>query len=321
MFDITAMGELLFDFSLYGNSERGNHVYEANPGGAPANVIVGAQKLGAKTAFIGKIGDDLLSSELKETLKRHGVNTSGLVESAEYNTPLAFVQLDKNGDRSFTFYRNNSADCNITNDDIDLKIIQDSKIFHFGSLTMTDQPSRSATLYAAKVAHDRGLTVSFDPNIRSSLWRSKEEMIETIKSALQFCDILKISDYELSLITNSKNIKSGMQLLQEQYGIKLIFTTLGADGCEWYYNGYCGKMPSYDVKTIDTTGAGDSFIAAILYKISCLNNGLESLCQNELTEIARFASAASSLTTTISGAIPSLPAFNQVEDLIKRTKI
>jgi fructokinase len=318
MFDITTMGELLYDFSFCGKSDRGNSIYEANPGGAPANVAVGAKRLGAKTAFLGKIGSDGLSQVLKNTLDINGVDTTGLILSPDYNSTITFVQLDKKGDRSFSFYRNNTADINITVGDINKDIILNSRILHVGSVTLTDEPARSATIFAVKTAHENGLIVSYDPNFRPMLWHDKKVARGIISSILPLCDILKVSEEELSLITGLNDIPASMAMLYEQYNIPLIFTTLGADGSIWQFKTQTGKAAAFDVKTIDTTGAGDAFVAAVLYKIACVYGGIDNLSATDVVKIAEYASAASSLATTVTGAIPSLPYSEQVEILIAK---
>lgn len=317
MFDIITMGELLFDFSYSGKSPKGNNTYEANPGGAPANVAVGARRLGAATSFMGKIGGDALSSGLEAALNENGVDTSSLVISKDFNTALTFVQLDKKGDRSFTFYRNSSADMNITCGDIDKDILSQSRLFHFGSLTLTNEPSRSATIYAMNIAKKNGLMVSFDPNYRAMLWRNEQEAAKVIRTVLPYCDILKVSKEELQLLTGNTMVQESMRSLHDEFGIPMIFATFGSDGSAWLYQGCYGEQEAFDVKTVDTTGAGDSFVAAILYQIVCVYGQIKKIDTNVLAEIVRFASAASSLATTIPGAIPSLPFLADVEQLLK----
>lgn len=316
MFDVIAMGELIFDFSFYGQSERKNGLYEANPGGAPANVAVGAGRLGARTAFIGKIGSDFLSLGLKNTLEENGVNTSGLKLSDDFNTAMTFVQLDKNGDRSFNFYRSNSSDINILPEDICEDMILHTKIFHFGSLTLTDEPSRTTTICAVKKAHENQIIVSFDPNYRAALWNSEKEAANTIRNVLPYCDILKVSQEELKLISGTDDLETGMSKITGQYGIPLIFVTMGPGGSCWQYKGEYGREDAFSVHTIDTTGAGDSFVGAVLYKIACDFGGIKSLTAEQVKDTVHFASAASSFATTIAGAIPSLPDIEQVNSIL-----
>lgn len=316
MFDIVAMGELLIDFPYYGNSKRGYPLFEANPGGAPANVAVGAKKLGANTAFIGKVGNDFFGEILKKTLLDNGVDVSGLLMDDNYNTALAFVSHNENGDRSFSFYRSDSADININEEEIDTGILSNSRSFHFGSVSMTQEPSRSATLFTARTAREKGLIVSYDPNFRPLLWNDLDNAKVVIKSALDICHILKVSEEELVFLTGIHDIDKGMKKISQEYCIPIIFTTLGPKGCRWLYDGTYGSADAYEVHTVDTTGAGDSFVAAVLYKIVCEFGGLDSLTAEHVRKAAEFACAVSSLTTSVMGAIPAMPDMHQVLNFI-----
>lgn len=316
--DIVAMGELLIDFTFTSISGRGLPMYEANPGGAPANVAIGAKRLGATAAFIGKIGKDSLSALLKKTLIDNGIDCSGLIEDPTRPATLAMVSLDESGDRSFTFYRENCADINMTKEEVNTSLIRGGRAFHFGSVAMTAEPSRSAVLCAAQIAKESGLLISYDPNYRPLLWPDQGTAVEIMKKGLDLCDVLKVSEEELALLSGSNDISEGIRLLADRYGIPLIFATLGSKGCRWLYQGKEGSQGVFDVKTIDTTGAGDSFIAAVLSRILA-GPGIGSLKPDDIAKIARYACAASSLTTASYGAIPAMPGAEAVEILLNQS--
>lgn len=267
MFHVAALGELLIDFTPAGLSKNGNQEFECNPGGAPANLLVLISKLGKKTAFLGMIGNDHFGRLLREMLIKNNVGVEGLKISDQYNTTLAFVHLDNEGDRSFSFYRNPGADMMLQSQDVNYEVIKQANIFHFGSVSMTNEPSRSATLDAAKFAKANNKIVSFDPNYRSVLWPSEEKAKCTIEKGVGLADILKVSEEELFLITGQKDVEKGADSLFNQ-GIHVVLVTLGRQGCYYQYTGGRGKIAGYSVKTIDTTGAGDAFLGAFLYKIS-----------------------------------------------------
>lgn len=320
MVQVVTMGELLIDFSFTSNSKRGYPLYEANPGGAPANVAIGVRRLGAGSAFIGKIGGDALSAMLRRTLEENGVGTRGLVTDPARNVALAMVSLDEKGDRSFNFYRRGAADVNMTAGEVDTALIASAKAFHFGSVALTDEPSRSAVRFAAKTAREKGVLVSYDPNYRPLLWESENAAVAEMKAALPLCDVLKVSEEELALLSGESEIDAGMRRLLGEYGMGLIFATLGAKGCRWLFRAADGMVEAggaevYDVKTVDTNGAGDSFIAAALYSLVCTGGGREALTARRVAEAADFASAASSLATAVTGAIPAMPTLGQVEAL------
>ncbi|MCM8712089.1 PfkB family carbohydrate kinase [Clostridium sp. SYSU_GA19001] len=311
MFDVVALGELLIDFTPYGVSEQGNILFERNPGGAPANVAVALAKLKNKTAFIGMVGNDEFGTFLKNVLEDNGVNTDGLKFNKEVNTTLAFVHLN-NGDRNFSFYRNPGADMMISTEDIDFNIIKNSKIFHFGSLSLTDEPSKSAALAAVKYAKDNGIVISYDPNLRPPLWKSLEHAKEMITLGLNFADILKVSEEELEFITDTKDLKEGTDILFKK-GIKLIFVTLGEKGCFYRYEGGFGLVEAYKVNAIDTTGAGDAFLGAVLHKISDKSlKQMTDMKKEEMEEIIKFANKAGALATTKKGAIPAMVTMEEI---------
>jgi fructokinase len=316
LFDLIAMGELLIDFTPAGVLENGNRLFEQNPGGAPANVLMAISKLGKKCAFIGMVGKDQFGVFLKDTLRKFGIEVSGLKNSETANTTLAFVHLDSSGERSFSFYRNPGADMMITPNDIDYELLKKTKKFHFGSVSMTNEPARSATLAAAKFARDHGIVVSFDPNFRLPLWRNTEEAKEMIKCGLEYTDILKVSAEELELLTGTKDLAAGSAILYEQ-GISVVLVTLGADGCYYRYQGGTGKMPGYKVKVVDTTGAGDAFLSGILYWFSELSlSEIKQLKQDEFQKIVAFANGMGALATTKKGAVTALPGLRQVKQFL-----
>ncbi|MCU6712612.1 carbohydrate kinase [Paenibacillus sp. J5C_2022] len=228
--DVVALGELLIDFTPHGVSDQGQPLFERNPGGAPANVLAALAKLGRKTAFIGAVGNDDFGRYLAETLENSGINTSGMVYTDEARTTLAFVQLDRTGDRSFTFYRKPGADQLLKSEDVHAALVQEAKVFHFGSITLTDEPSRTATLKSAAIARRHGALISYDPNLRLSLWRDAEHARTAIMEGLQLADVVKLSEEELHFLTGTSELEKGSSLLMEQYGIALLFVTMGADG-------------------------------------------------------------------------------------------
>ena len=310
MKDIVAIGEVLIDLTQKGVDENGVAQYAANPGGAPANLAVAAARLGAKTAFVGKVGRDAFGSSLRAVLEANNVDTQGLLEDAKEHTTLAVVSVDKTGERSFSFYRNPSADVNLRAEELPEKLLKDTRVLHFGSVSLTAEPARSATLYAARAARENGCLVSYDPNYRASLWNSQEEAVREMKNALPLCDILKISDEELPLLTGTTDPAQGSAILA-QLGIRLIFITLGANGAFFRLGEQTGSVPGIPVKVGDTNGAGDTFFGAALSKL--VKEDLNTLTLPRLTQIAAFANKAASITTSRHGAIPAMPRLEEVE--------
>ncbi len=317
MYDVVALGEILIDFTPSGTSENGNNLYEQNPGGAPANVLAVLAKLGRKTAFIGKVGRDQFGYFLKDVLVKLNVDTKGLVFADDVNTTLAFVHLDKTGDRSFTFYRNPGADMSLKEEEVDYNLIKNSKILHFGSLSMTHEPSRTATLKALDFATKNNLIISYDPNLRPPLWQSLEEAKEMMLHGMTYTDILKISEEELYFLTGINDLSAGSAYLRDKYEIKLIFVTLGPKGCFYRIGDYTGLQPALDVKAVDTTGAGDAFLGSVLYKIIEKGKGIEQLTVSEIDSMVSFANTVAGITTTKRGAIPAIPTLKEVEEFIK----
>ena len=309
MKDIVAIGEVLIDLTQKGTDELGVGQYAANPGGAPANLAVAAARLGAETAFIGKVGADVFGSYLRRVLEENGVDITGMLTDAHEHTTLAVVSVDGTGERSFSFYRDPSADVNLQAEEIPAALLRDTRVLHFGSVSLTAEPARSATLYAAKTARENGCLVSYDPNYRESLWHSREEAVAQMKAALPLCDILKISDEELPLLTGTNDPAEGSRQLSD-LGIRLIFVTLGADGAFYRMGEHTGSVPGIRVKVGDTNGAGDTFFGAALSKL--VREDLDTLTPERLAEIAAFANKAASITTSRHGAIPAMPRLEEI---------
>lgn len=304
MIDITALGEVLIDLTQTGANEFGVPVFAANPGGAPANVAVAASRLGASTAFIGKVGADGFGSYLTGVLQENGVNVSG-VKKDEAATTMAIVSVDASGERAFRFVR--GADSLLTNEDVDLDIIRNSRFLHCGAVSLTAPPARESTLYAAKKAQEMGVLVSYDPNYRPALWNSWEEASEWIKKPLPFTDVLKISAEELPLVADTDDLEQGSAALC-QMGIPLVLVTLGSEGAFYRLGQGTGRIPGIQTKVADTNGAGDTFFGAVLRCLCKRSDGpMENLSVQELEEILMLANRAASLTCSRSGAIPAMP--------------
>ncbi len=315
-YDLTAIGESLIDVIARYDRERGGVSMEGNPGGAPLNVLAAAGKLGMSTAFIGKLSSDAFGRCLMDTIDACGISREGIVLTDSELTTLAMVTLDKDGDRSFSFYRNGTADVMLESSEIDRSVIDRSRILHFGSVSMTTEPARSATLDAARYARERGITVSYDPNLRERLWGSLEEAKSVILRGMELADIVKVSEEELYFLTGADDIRTGGEILLSSYGIKILAVTLGSHGAAFFGAGGFAQKPTYDkVKTIDTTGAGDAFWGAFLYCILKSCKRPEELDMGELEDFLDFSNAAGSLSTTIKGAIPSLPDVDAIEKL------
>lgn len=317
MFDIIAIGELLIDFTPAGISESGNPIFERNSGGAPANVAAAASRLGGRTAFIGKVGRDSFGFSLKADLEKMGVDSSGLVFSDTVNTTLAFVHLDKNGDRDFSFYRKPGADIMLEQTEIDVEMLRHTKVFHFGSVSMTDEPSRSSTIMSVRQAREAGALISYDPNLRPLLWNSMDTAKEIILSAMGYTDILKVSEEELHFLTDLEDMERASKELMEAYGIQLVLVTLGPKGAFYRTVSQSGSQYAYDVKTIDTTGAGDAFTGAFLYRLVSAVKSIDSISSDELSDMVDFACAAGSLATMRKGAFAAMPGLDDVEQCRK----
>ncbi|RNB85858.1 carbohydrate kinase [Brevibacillus fluminis] len=316
MSEVVALGELLIDFTPAGKSEKGNQLFETNPGGAPANVLAAVARLGGKTGFIGKVGADQFGHFLQEVLQGLGIDTSGLLVTNEAQTTLAFVHLTADGDRSFSFYRDPGADVLLCADELRAEWFGHTRFFHFSSNSLTAEPARSATHKAIQLAKAQKALISFDPNIRLPLWKEPHRIKEQIEACLPHVDFLKVSREELEFVTGCSDLSEGTLWLHDKFGIRVIFVTLGVEGCYFRVGEQTGMQAGYTVKTVDTTGAGDAFCGAVLYRLLQISD--PAACEVEqLAEIVDFANAAGALSTAKMGAIPAMPTFAQIEQLRK----
>jgi len=314
--DVLALGELLIDFTSNGLSEQGNGLFEANPGGAPCNVLAILNKLGKKTAFVGKVGNDGFGRMLKKTLEDLAINTEGLLLDDVYHTTLALVHTDENGDRDFSFYRDPGADVMLTADEVDPELLKRARIFHYGTLSMTHDGVRAATQKAIEIAKADGQLLSFDPNYREPLWKTADMAKEQISYGLSQCDILKISEEELELMTGTADIDEGVKILWGKHpNIKLFNVTAGGAGSYSFYKDMKAFQPGFKLGgTIETTGAGDTFGGAVLDYV--LEHDIDALTEDNLNEMLRFANAAAYLVTTRKGALRSMPEKEQIDEIL-----
>lgn len=315
-YDVIALGELLIDFTMNGQSEQGNNMFEACPGGAPCNVLALLNKMGKKTAFIGKVGKDQFGALLRDTITEAGIDASNLMVDENVNTTLAFVHTFPDGDREFSFYRNPGADMMLTADEVNPEVVKDTKVFHFGTLSMTHEGVREATKKAVETAKANGCLVSFDPNLRPPLWSSLDLAKEQMEYGFGKCDILKISDNEIQFVSGKEDYDEGIAYLQETYNIPLILLTMGKDGSRAYYKGMRVERPGFSVKAIETTGAGDTFCGSSLNYL--VDHDFENLTEERLGEMLTFANAAAALVTTKKGAIKAMPVKEEVLELIQK---
>ncbi len=316
-YDVIALGELLIDFTENGVSGQGNPIYEANPGGAPCNVLAMLAKLERKTAFIGKVGQDIFGNRLKEILKETGIDISNLVMDEEVRTTLAFVETFPDGDRDFSFYRNPGADMMLREEEVQEDLLQNTEVFHFGTLSMTHEEVRRATKKAVEAAKTAGAVISFDPNLREPLWKSLEDARQQVAYGLAKCDFLKISDNEIQWFTGEEDFDAGIRKLREEYNIPLIVLSMGKDGSRAYYKDLRVEVaPFLQEHTIETTGAGDTFGACCLHYI--LQYSLDGLDEEKLREMLTFANAAASIITTRKGALRVMPNVNEIQELVEK---
>lgn len=314
-YDVVALGELLIDFTENGVSGQGNPILEANPGGAPCNVLAILNKLGKSTAFIGKVGNDTFGRMLAREVEKSGTDISNLVFDDKVHTTLAFVHTKPGGDRDFSFYRNPGADMMLKKEEVMEDIIKAGKIFHFGTLSSTHEGVREATRSAVDVAKQNGLLVSFDPNLREPLWESLDDAKREIAYGLSKCDILKISDNEVEFMTGTADYEKGAAILREQYQIPLVFVTLGKEGSRAYYKDFAVEVkPFLQEGTIETTGAGDTFGGCVLNYI--IEHGITDLTEENLSEMLTFANAGASIITTRRGALRVMPTEEEIRQLI-----
>lgn len=315
LFDVTALGELLIDFTENGTSSQGNPLMEANPGGAPCNVLAMLERLGKKTAFIGKVGRDMFGEQLKTAVEEVGIDTRNLIMDETVHTTLAFVHTYPDGDRDFSFYRDPGADMMLTKDEVQKELIENSRIFHFGTLSSTHEGVREATRHAIDLAKEAGCIITFDPNLRPPLWNSLDDARKEIEYGMTKCDVLKISDNEVEFLFGTTDYDKGAALIREKYHIPLVLITMGKDGSRVYYKDLrVEAAPFLQENTIETTGAGDTFCASALNYV--LEHGLVNLTEENLMELLTFANAAASLITTRKGALRVMPGRQEVLDFI-----
>lgn len=314
-YDVTALGELLIDFTENGKSNQGNPLFEANPGGAPCNVLAMLAKLGHKTAFIGKVGNDFFGEQLRTAIKEAGIDDTGLCTDEKIHTTLAMVHTYPDGDRDFSFYRNPGADMMLNKAEIREDILKDTKIFHFGTLSMTHEGVREATKAAIHIAEEAGAVISFDPNLRPPLWESLDEAREQVLYGLGHCQILKISDNEIQWLTGEEDYTAGVNWILERYQIPLILVSMGKEGSRAYYNEMMVEVkPFLQDNTIETTGAGDTFCGCVLHYVC--EHGINGLKEENLAEMLTFANAAASIITTRKGALRVMPEEKEIKLLI-----
>lgn len=317
--DVVALGELLIDMTNNGVSATGNTLFEANPGGAPCNVLAMLKKFNHSVGFIGKVGDDIFGNKLKAIIEEVGINTEGLVIDKDVRTTLAFVETFPDGDRDFSFYRNPGADMMLTKDEVKVDLIKQAKLFHFGTLSMTHEMPREATIFALEEAKKNGAVITFDPNLREPLWNSLDEAKEQILKGMEYCDYLKISDNEIQWLTGEEDFTAGVHKIREKFNIPLITVSMGKDGSRAYYKPE-GKdevivevAPFLSDETIETTGAGDTFCGTVIHYL--LQYGVDNLDEAKLKEMLTTANAAASLITRVKGALRVMPQLDDVKAL------
>lgn len=313
MIDLLALGEVLIDLTPAGTGSQGSALFARNPGGAPANVLAMAARLGSRCGLIGKVGDDPFGRFLRDTLTGLGIDVSALSVDPGIPTTLAVVQLDAQGDRSFSFYRKPGADIMLTPEEVPLPLIQACRTFHFGSFSLTDEPCRSATLHGARTARKLGKRISFDPNYRPALWTNPSLARSEMERGAALCDILKVSEEEMAFLTGETDPERGSEALLAR-GPSLVLVSLGSQGAFFRTSACCGSVPAYAVEVRDTTGAGDAFLGAFLHRTRELSpQQLSALSRDTLADLVDFSNAAAALTTTRGGAIPALPAPEEID--------
>lgn len=312
MIDVVALGELLIDFATIDTDADGYPSMAAHPGGAPANFLAALAKFGAKTALIGKVGSDTFGKLLLDTLNRVGIDIRGMAVTDDVFTTLAFVTFDAHGDRNFAFSRKPGADTCLAFEEIDLSLIGEAKVFHFGTLSLTHEPARTATQKCVEYARSKGKLITYDPNLRKPLWNDLEEARQQLLWGLQQADVVKISDEEVEFLFGL-GAADGAGYILENFGVKLVFVTCGANGC-FFKNAVAeGHVPSLsDIQVMDTTGAGDIFGGSVIWKLLQIGKRAETLNETELRDIVSFACASAGLSTTRSGGISSVPDYEAV---------
>ena len=319
MIDVVALGELLIDFTCVSSDKEGYPTMAAHPGGAPANFLAALSKFGAQTALLGKVGTDAFGKMLTHTLEGAGISTKGLVADEDFFTTLAFVTLDETGNREFSFSRKPGADTQLRFEDLDLSLIDEAKIFHFGTLSLTDEPARSATQKAVAYAKSKGKLITYDPNLRKPLWKDLQTAKQQLIWGLSQADVVKISDEEVEFLFGL-GVREGADYILEHFGVKLVFVTCGPDGCYFKNAVASGHVPGLTgLKVIDTTGAGDIFGGSAVYKLLQLQKAPETLSEEELTGVVRFACSSAGLSTQKSGGISSVHEYAQVLETLEKT--
>ena len=312
MMDVVALGELLIDFACLNTDSDGYPTMAAHPGGAPANFLAALTKFGAKTALLGKVGTDAFGKMLTGTLQKAGIETRGLVSANDVFTTLAFVTFDEHGDREFSFSRKPGADTCLNFDELDLSLIDEAKVFHFGPLSLTDDPARTTTQTAVAYAKKAGKLITYDPNLRKPLWRDLEEAKKQLIWGLQQADVVKISDEEVEFLFGL-GVEEGADYILKNLGVKLVFVTCGADGCYFRNAIASGHVPSLrDIQVKDTTGAGDIFGGSAVWKLLQYGVSPELLNEAQLRDVVTFACTSAGLSTTRSGGISSVPEYEEV---------
>jgi len=309
---IISLGEALIDFIPM---DETNKTYHKSPGGAPANVAVGVARLGTRSTFLGKVGDDVLGRFLQDILENYGVKTRQMQFSSDVRTGIVFVTNSADGERSFEFYIDPSADRFLEAYEINEADLTSHKILHFGSISMIGNPAKKATETAVKIAKENDMIVSYDPNLRLSLWESEQHARETIISMFSQTDVLKLSDEELTFVTGEQSIHAGIKMLQK-YDIPLIIVTLGADGCYVFTSEGYQQVPAMKVKAVDTTGAGDAFVSGMLYSIHEYAGDIRELTLDEASRMAKFAAVSGGLAASTKGAMTALPTLQEVEEYL-----
>ena len=317
MIDVVALGELLIDFTCVSTDPEGYPTMAAQPGGAPANFLAALTKFGAKTAFLGKVGTDAFGRLLTGTLNQAGIDTRGLVADDDVFTTLAFVTLDETGNREFSFSRKPGADTCIAYDELNLGLIDEAKVFHFGTLSLTDEPARSTTYQVVDYAKSKGKLITYDPNLRKPLWKDLEEAKKQLIWGMTKADVVKISDEEVEFLWGL-GVEEGADYILKHFDVKLVFVTCGADGCYFKNAVACGKVPSLSgIKVVDTTGAGDIFGGSAVWKLLQLGKAPQTLKEEELRDVVRFACTSAGLSTTKPGGISSVHDYQTILDTMK----
>ena len=311
--DVVALGELLIDFTTVSKDAGGYPTMAAHPGGAPANFLAALAKYGAKAGLLGKVGNDAFGHLLVKTLADAGIETKGLLVDDDVFTTLAFVTLDESGDRTFSFARKPGADTCIAFEELDINLIDSAKVFHFGTLSLTNDPAKTATQKAVAYAKSKGKLITYDPNLRKPLWKDLEEAKKQLIWGLGQADVVKISDEEVEFLFNL-GVEDGAQYILDNFGVKLVFVTCGADGC-FFRNAIAkGHVPSLtNIKVMDTTGAGDIFGGSAVWKILQYGKAPETLNKQELEDVVSFACTAAALSTTKAGGISSVPVLAEIK--------